>query len=59
MAYSNWTAQIDVTEKKFGEKIDISRYNFYQLMELLCRFNQVEAAQILSLSAKNEPIRLI
>ncbi|MEE6076664.1 MULTISPECIES: type VI secretion system baseplate subunit TssG [Avibacterium] len=59
MAYSNWTAQIDVTEKKFGENIDISRYNFYQLMELLCRFNQVEAAQILSLSAKNEPVRLI
>lgn len=57
MAYSNWTASVNVKKEK-TELIDISRYDFYQLIELLCRLSHIDAETLLSLSPKDEPIRL-
>lgn len=56
MAYSNWTTSINVAEDQ-QETIDISKYSFYQLVELICLLNKVEAETLLSLPPKEEPIR--
>ncbi|MFZ7231047.1 type VI secretion system baseplate subunit TssG [Avibacterium avium] len=56
MAYSNRTASIDVNTTT--QKLDISRYNFYRLMELLCKIKGVDPSESLSLLPKDEIIRL-
>lgn len=55
MAYSNWTTSIDVED--INQTIDISQYNFYQLVELICKLKNVDAGKLLSLIPKDEPIR--
>lgn len=55
MAYPNWTTSINVGENK--KSIDISQYNFYQLVELICKLTDVEVDKLLSLMPKDEPIR--
>lgn len=55
MAYSNRTASIDVNDSP--KNIDISRYNFYRLMELLCKINEIDSNNILSLSPQQEAVR--
>lgn len=56
MAYSNRTAPIDVNSSL--KRLDISRYNFYQLMELLCKLKGLDPSETLNLLPKDEIIRL-
>lgn len=56
MAYSNRTTSVDVNSSL--KDIDISRYNFYRLMELLCKLKGIDPSETLNLLPHQEVIRL-
>lgn len=56
MTYSNCIVAINSEKNK--SRIDISRYSYYQLMELLYKLEGIDPASMLSLSPKDEPLRL-
>ena len=56
MANSNRSARLDVERKQL---IDVTRYSFYQLVEMLFKVSEVESATTLSLLPDKEPLRFM
>lgn len=57
MARSNRSACTHVINTVSSDIIDISRFSFFQLIELLCKIDNIDPAKILELSPQEEKIR--